>query len=753
MPKNPFKDNQDFVTKPKRNAFDLSFQNNLTMKLGTLYPVFCKECLPGDSFQIDADFGLKFLPMPFPLQTPMRATMHFFYVRNRNLWKNWMDFYGMTKEGLVHPYIANDDPDFWKTGSLADYLGVPSTLASLDSLGAFAAPYWGNVTSVNEAGNLTESQSIVWAVNKHFLQNNFYYRYPNDGHIEKPVVWPILDPGYVFRADFGYNRSATAVPPNRQLGTYLSFSVDESYLPCIPIGRYFTQPFESDFIGLPGVGVGSSLTCNIIVSIINPDQAGVFYSMPYVAVGDCPVTNGVIDISASKDVINDHISRFSGVYLTLVFPLNTFDVGTTKTPTSGLLVGDLSSPNLSELNTIPFINPFFGSDPDIRVSALPFRAYEQIYNAYYRNVQNDPFIVNGQAEYNKYGTTYEDGADHTPYHLFQRNWEMDFLTSALPSPQQGMAPLVGVSALGDIQIDDGENGIITFHGEVGEDGDTVVGGSWHHPNPSIQARQTMMELITGGFSINDFRNVNSFQRFLETNMRRGLRYKDVVLGHTGVNVKYDELDMPEFIGGFSRPVTVSQVLQSVDQGDSSPLGSYAGNANCFGGSRHSIRHYCDEPGFIMGILCVIPQPSYSQLLPKHFLHRETLDYYFPEFGHLGMQPITYEEVAPVQVKLAMEQGSSIRFTDVFGYQRPWYDLLASVDEVHGQMRTSQRDFLMNRLFDGPPELGHDFLAIDPRQTNNVFVMTSQDLDPVQGQIAFRCFVKRMIPRYGIPRLE
>ena len=163
MPKNPFKDNQDYVQKPKRNSFDLSFQNNLTMKFGTLYPVFCKECLPGDSFQIDADFGLKFLPMPFPTQTPMRATMHFFYVRNRNLWKNWMDFYGMTKEGLVHPFIANTDPDFFKTGSLADYLGVPSTYADKGQVGGFGLPYYGSLT-VEDKGTIVTSRSCVWAI-------------------------------------------------------------------------------------------------------------------------------------------------------------------------------------------------------------------------------------------------------------------------------------------------------------------------------------------------------------------------------------------------------------------------------------------------------------------------------------------------------------------------------------------------------------------------------------------------------------
>ena len=42
------------------------------------------------------------------------------------------------------------------------------------------------------------------------------------------------------------------------------------------------------------------------------------------------------------------------------------------------------------------------------------------------------------------------GADKTPYELHQCNWERDFLTTAVPNPQQGAnAPLVGLT-VGDV---------------------------------------------------------------------------------------------------------------------------------------------------------------------------------------------------------------------------------------------------------------------------------------------------------------
>ena len=134
MANNPFKQ-QPPVEDVKRNSFDLSFSNNLTLPIGKLIPVMCKEVIAGDSFEIDANFGLRFMPTIFPVQNRIRADLHFFYVRNRNLWKNWMDFFGNTwskQTPLVAPYIGPkaDNSNFFAEGSLSDYLGVPTSSVS-----------------------------------------------------------------------------------------------------------------------------------------------------------------------------------------------------------------------------------------------------------------------------------------------------------------------------------------------------------------------------------------------------------------------------------------------------------------------------------------------------------------------------------------------------------------------------------------------------------------------------------------------
>ena len=95
-------------------------------------------------------------------------------------------------------------------------------------------------------------------------------------------------------------------------------------------------------------------------------------------------------------------------------------------------------------------SPYYSSvgnnnDKQIKISAYAFRAYEGIYNAYIRDNRNNPYYVDGQVQYNQWIPTYDGGLDDNIYELRYANWERDFLTTAVQSPQQGTAPLVGIT--------------------------------------------------------------------------------------------------------------------------------------------------------------------------------------------------------------------------------------------------------------------------------------------------------------------
>lgn len=380
----------------------------------------------------------------------------------------------------------------------------------------------------------------------------------------------------------------------------------------------------------------------------------------------------------------------------------------------------------------------------VRISALPFRAYESIYNSFYRDQRNNPIVRNGELQPNEYLPTVEGGPDNTIYDFHYRNWEQDQFTTAMTSPQQGVAPLVGISSTGVATYQDEDGTQYKVQLTTADDNDTITGASYTSNIPNSVAR-SIVNIASSGISINDLRAVNSLQRWLETNMRRGLKYKDQIASHFGVDISYAELDMPEFLGGCSEYVNINQINQTSAGTDDDPLGSYAGQGSVTGSSRHPINRYFDEHGYVIGIVSVVPVPTYTQVLPKHFTKFSTLDYFFPEFGHLGYQPITYNELCPLQ---AAEQN---KLDTTFGYQRAWYDYLSALDEAHGDFRNTLRHFVLMRTFNNLPSLNPTFLEVHPEQMNEVFTVSGYD--QLLGQLHFNCTMKRPIPRFGIPRLE
>ena len=206
---------------------------------------------------------------------------------------------------------------------------------------------------------------------------------------------------------------------------------------------------------------------------------------------------------------------------------------------------------------------------------------------------------------------------------------------------------------------------------------------------------SLVDVVTSGISINDFRNVNAYQRYLELNQFRGFSYKDIIEGRFDVNVRYDSLQMPEYLGGSTREINMNAVTQTVETSNSGSyagaLGSQSGVASLRSGS-DTISVFCDEECIVLGLMYVVPMPVYSQHLPKFFTYRDRLDTFNPEFDHIGYQPIYNQELAPIQQYLS----DPSKMQDVFGYQRPWYEYVQKLDTAHGIFRTEYRDWETDR---------------------------------------------------------
>lgn len=760
--RNPWRMQDGPDNKINRNNFPMSFQYNGTFKYGKIYPIGLIRTIPGASYQIDSTLALSFMPTSFPIQTRQRAYVHFFYGRDRNFWKDYKDFVNGMNPELVKPYL-DESVTQARTGNLLDYLGVPTTIVG--SYGTDLAqpfPTYSNATS-----NSTYPVLLNASNNKLLLTD--------DGTIKFSTVDAL-------KAQFN------SIVGKRIAQSTSSFGVSGQYeLTYYNLVSSTSQRIKSGdivSINMPSFSVQPSLTSDVSGDIYNYDSptprtsvdlsnfvvlAQVRDSVVY-SINFFTNENNILffDCSTIKDDILDTDDLF--VLQLVELPIrykNSAGNFTTKN-ISIIKKNSLNDSNFfheirftrssnSEVHDITqATSPYWGSlAPDsrkrIKLSAIPCRMYETIYNLYYRNPQNNPYILNGKPEYNVFIPTKDGGLDDNLYELRYRNWEDDFLTTAVQTPQQGIAPLVGLTDRGATVTLTNEDGSVTrYVTNLDENGNVTGIETTDSSEPLLT--QALIDAVSYGISIEDLRNVNAMQKWLELNLRKGYQYKDIIEARWGISISYNELDLPEFIGGFSPEVGLQAVTQTTSHGDTieGALGWQAGRMYASGSGR-SITHYCEEEGYIMALLTIVPVPNYSQLLPKHWFTRDLLDSYQPEFNHIGFQPITYKEVCPIQAFQESTQNVDV-LEQTFGYQRPWYEYFNQVDEVHGQFRTTFKDFLINRTFDVKPELSESFLLVNPNQVNDVFAVTTDD-DKIIGAIEHRIVAKLPISLYAQARLE
>lgn len=733
---NIFRKKDSYIDRVNRSTFDLSFVNNLTMKFGAITPVCLLPASFGDSFQINARFNLQLLPTVFPIQTQLYVRLHFVYVRTRTLWEDWMAFFG-GDESVTPPWmdvLADGStserkaqfnvPDDLQTGTLADYLGVPTTITGsfgkedrIEPQFCTESPFTGNIMAVSGYTGATSKEAAIsyftGQVGK-YASSVLSCTYSSSSDLEKKIF------GYRVGALPSSSDGKKGTVYIRGLGSILSGMVQ------------WTTPLviACDQTGLILKVLDSFISQDRQYVFFDLDRTGLDFSVKIIYLAFSPIDQSNYD---------------QAVYLQTASGTVSSRITIRSTP-----VG-YASFNSQEWSKPEAANcPFYATSgmPTIPLSALPFRAYEAYYNAFGRDIRNNPFIVDGKPEYNRYVPSIKGGRDSYKYQLHYANWEPDAYTTALQSPQAGVAPLVGITSLGEATFRDAAGTEYHAQLETAEDGDTVTGFQVKSSNAPADVVRNLIGMATSGISISDFRNVNSLQRFLEIRVRQSPRYKNLVKGLFDVNLDYDELMMPEFLGGISDTIPVYKVTQTTPT-EGNPLGSFAGQGSLQSGMRHVIRKYCPEDGYILGVMSVVPAANYSQLLPPHFTRMNLLDWHFPQFNNISYQPMLYKHLCPYQAYAV----NPANVNNVFGYQRAYWDLISSFDEVHGEFRGSMRNFLINRVFDKAPELSKDFLLVNPDHVNDVFAMTSENGDKILGSIAFEITKKTTIPRNSIPHIE
>lgn len=409
-----------------------------------------------------------------------------------------------------------------------------------------------------------------------------------------------------------------------------------------------------------------------------------------------------------------------------------------------------TDPNFEKLADLLGIPPITDPVPielSMKVSALPFAAYERIWFDYYRD-QN----LMSAAQYDP--AQLDDGLNtigDAVGVIHNRCWEHDYFTAALPWAQKGPSVYVPM-AKANTPDSPGQWVVEPYNQVKGFDNQILQGDPQNvlplsgQPNLTPIASDAQAALIGAGTNpiaiaagtINDLRKAYKLQEWLEKNARGGTRYKESILAHYGVNTSDKRLQRPEYITGLKTPVVITQVLNTTGT-DTLPQGNMAGHGVSITSGKAG-SYFCEEHGTIMGILSIMPKTAYQQGISKQFLKYDYLDYGWPEFAHLGEQPIDYNELYAYQVPVAGGEP--------FGYIPRYAEYKFMQNRVCGEFRSTLNYWHMGRIFSALPVLNSDFVESDP--TTRIFAVTDPGTEHMYVQVLNHIKALRPLPKYGSP---
>lgn len=440
------------------------------------------------------------------------------------------------------------------------------------------------------------------------------------------------------------------------------------------------------------------------------------------------------------------------------------------------------------------IGDYFGlpkiPDPDksdtrtFDIVALPFLAYQMIYENYYadQNLENLIFdeikkYIDANPIITSLSTVQVTNVDGTPgttvnvldwcTQIRNRCWEHDYFTSALPNTQRGAdvhlpiygtAPLQNFGNLGSVssypsigEYDNyvfgqtrGSQAIQRFNVDIPIGGE-IVSDSEKSFNPTTQidiTRHTRVDLSQAlGATINDFREAMQLQRYNEIVQRTGNRIKEWYRGIFGISVPDYRLDLPEYLGGGKAPMIISEVLQQSQTTDASPQGTMSGRA--ITASSYGVKkHFFPEYGVVISVLSMLPRSAYSQGMPKMFTKQDRFDFGLPIFANLGEQAVTQGEVY---------WANDGKNDDTFGYVPRYSEYKYIPSMITGDMRETLSEWHLGRIFSERPYLNRDFVHTDKDNLNRIFAVVA-DVEPETFviQVLNHVRVRQPLPYYSNP---
>lgn len=386
------------------------------------------------------------------------------------------------------------------------------------------------------------------------------------------------------------------------------------------------------------------------------------------------------------------------------------------------------------------------------VNALPFLAYEKIYDDWYRDtLVQQPFFVDG-IEYGSTGGNFAYAAG-MPY------FRMSSVLSSSSSYQTN-GSLIGFNGVDVRSLRQrcfAKDYLTTMTTQPQSGADSELQFSVNIPDITDTTGNSVSG--SGSFNIRSLRVANALQTWLERNNIGGNRYYDQILAHFGVMPADANVNRAILLGAHTSPVVVNSIAQTNQPSNGQSANPYAnstgaqfGRGLSFGKDRLVDNFEVKEHGFIIILFSLVPHAYYSTGVRRYLGRTGSGNFAFPEFAGIGDQEVYASETFP---QTAISTGVLWDPNNISGYNQRYSEYKYHEDEVHGLVSdgNSLDAFVLQRGFGSPALPSTSLLEIPTSYMDKVMVTTS-------GVSGFNAIVDcyfdskflRVLPEYSLPHL-
>lgn len=385
---------------------------------------------------------------------------------------------------------------------------------------------------------------------------------------------------------------------------------------------------------------------------------------------------------------------------------------------------------------------------DITINALPLRAYNLVYNEWFRD-QNliDSVTVN-----------VDDGPDAaTDYSLLKRAKKHDYFTSALPWPQKGTAISLPLGTSADVYGKVGTNIQMYTHTELtkrnvtiaASDDKLVLAGHAGADGSNMRWADTGTASLYADLAnatsatINQLRQTMMIQSLIELDARGGTRYVEILKAHFNVVSPDFRLQRPELLSTGSTRIQQHPVAQTSESNTTLQGNLAAYSTAVTMGNKIGFTKSFTEHGYVIGLAQARADITYQQGINRMWSRSTRYDFFWPKLQELGEQTILNKEI--------YAQGDS-NDDNVFGYQERYAEYRYKPSEIRGQFRSTYTSSLdvwhIAEEFSSLPSLNQTFIE------SNTPIERSLAVAGSYPHVLFDCWFDyihaRPMMTYGVP---